>query len=315
MTRRPLLLGPADQLDRAAGGHVAEMDVPAGELRQQDVAGHHDLLRRGRDPLEAEPGGDQSLVHRAAGGERRLLAVVGDRDAEGAGVLQRGAHQVAGGDRLAVVAHRHRAGADQLAELGELLSLLSQRHRADRIDPRLRRALRLAHDEADRGLVVGDGVGVRHGAHRGEAAGRRRHRAGGHGLQILLPRLAQVHVQIDQPRRDHLPRRLHHERVVRPAQVAAERLHLAVGDEEVGRPRRCCATGSITRPPRIRIGRTLFPSPAGMRPVGRPAREQVEHRHPHRDAVGHLRAGSRCGGRRPRRCRSRRRGSSGRDGG
>ena len=109
--------------------------MPAGELREQDVAGHHDLFGRGRDALEAEAGGDQSLVHRAARRERRVLAVVGHRDAEGPGILQRGAHQVTGDDRLAVVAHRHRAGTHQLSELGELLSLLPQRDRADRDRP------------------------------------------------------------------------------------------------------------------------------------------------------------------------------------
>ena len=95
-------------------------------------------------------------------------------------------------------------GPDQLAELGELLPLLAQRDRADGIDPRLAGPLRLAHDEADRRLVVGHRIGVGHGADRGEAAGRRGHRAGGDGLEVLLARLAQVHVQVDQPGRDHL---------------------------------------------------------------------------------------------------------------
>src|SRR2546426_12502040 len=74
------------------------MQAPAGELAEQDVARDHDLLRRGRDSLEAELGRDQALVHHTPGGERRLLAVVGDRDIEGACVLERGAHQVARGD-------------------------------------------------------------------------------------------------------------------------------------------------------------------------------------------------------------------------
>ena len=43
--------------------------------------------------------------------------------------------------------------ADQLPELGELLSLLSQRDRPDRIDPRLFGPLRLAHDKPDRRLI------------------------------------------------------------------------------------------------------------------------------------------------------------------
>ena len=39
-------------------------------------------------------------------------------------------------------------------------------------------------------------------ATRGEAAGDRRRRAGGDRLLVLLPRLAQVHVHVDQPGRD-----------------------------------------------------------------------------------------------------------------
>ena len=94
--------------------------------------------------------------------------------------------------RLAVVAHRDRARADHLAELGELLPLLAQRDRADRIHARLARALRLAHDEADRRLIVGDRIGVRHRADRGESAGRRGHRARRDRLDVLPPRLAQM---------------------------------------------------------------------------------------------------------------------------
>ena len=107
-------------------------------------------------PLQAEPRAHDPLVHRAAVRERRLLAVVGDRDAEGARVLERGAHELRADHRLAVVAHRHGAGADHLAELGERLALLADRDRADRIDARRAGALRLADDEADRRLVVGD---------------------------------------------------------------------------------------------------------------------------------------------------------------
>src|ERR1051325_1746971 len=48
--------------------------------------------------------------------------------------------------------------------------------------------------------------------------------------------------------------------------------------------------GSITRPPRISRS-VIAPARAGGgggAPVGRPAGEEVEHRHPHGDAVGHL---------------------------
>src|SRR5690606_18232043 len=47
--------------------------------------------------------------------------------------------------------------------------------------------------------------------------------------------------------------------------------------------------GSSTRPPRIQILRMRPPSAFAPGPVaGRPAGEEVEHRHAHRDAVAHL---------------------------
>ena len=79
------------------------------------------------------------FVHGATFGQRQIFAVIGDRDAEGPRVLERGAHQVTRRHRLAVVAHRDRAGSDQLAELRQLLSSLSQRDGADRIHSRLAR--------------------------------------------------------------------------------------------------------------------------------------------------------------------------------
>ena len=105
------LLPPANQLDRSARAHVAEVDVPAGAPREEDVADRHDLFGLGRNALETEPRADDAFVHRAALGERRLLAVVGDGNAERARVLERRAHQVRARDRLAVVAHGDRAGA------------------------------------------------------------------------------------------------------------------------------------------------------------------------------------------------------------
>ena len=125
-------------------------------------------------------------------------------------------------------------GAHELAELRELLPLLRERDGADGIHPRLPRPLRLAHDEADGRLVVGHRIGVRHRAHRAEAAGGGGHRAGGHRLQILLARLPQVHVEVDEAGGHHLPGRVEHVGAVGPAEILAQRLDLAVLQEEVG---------------------------------------------------------------------------------
>ena len=90
-----------------------------------------------------------------------------------------------------------------LAELGELLALRSDRHRADGIDARELCLGRLLEDELrDAGVVV-DRIRVRHARHGGESASDGRGRAGRDRFLVLLPRLAQVHVDVDEARRDH----------------------------------------------------------------------------------------------------------------
>jgi hypothetical protein len=174
-----------------------------------------------------EPGRDHPFVHGPAG-QGRILAVVGHRYAERPGVLQRGAHQMARDDRLAVVAHGDGPRPDQLTELGQLLSLLPEGDGPDRIDPRFAGALRLRLHEAHHTLVVAHRVGVGHGADRGEPAGRRRHGAGRDGLEIFLPRLAQVDVHVDQSRSHHLAAGIHHHGARRRAEVASDGLDLAL---------------------------------------------------------------------------------------
>src|SRR5213075_3437840 len=113
--------------------------------REKDAADRHDLLGLGGNALEAELHAHATLVHGAAAGERRLLAVVGQGDAERTRVFERRAHHVGAGHGLAVVAQRDGAGADHLAEFGERLALLSDGDRADWIHARLHGALRLAN--------------------------------------------------------------------------------------------------------------------------------------------------------------------------
>ena len=152
--------------------------------------------------LEAEPRADDPFVHRAAVRERRLFAVVGDRNAERPRVLERGAHEVRAGDGLAVVAHGDRAGADHLAEFGERPALLTDGNGPDRVDASRLGDRRLTDDEPDRGLVVGDRIGVGHRADGGEAAGRRGARAGGDRLDVFAAGLAQMTMDVDEAGRD-----------------------------------------------------------------------------------------------------------------
>ena len=67
-----------------------------------------------------------------------------------------------------------------------------------------RRLARPPHDEVGHRAAVVGRIGVGHAADGGEAARRRRPRARGDVLFVLVPGLAQVHVQVDEAGRDHL---------------------------------------------------------------------------------------------------------------
>src|SRR5450759_327561 len=198
----PALLPPANQLDGSLRAHVREVNVPARQPCEEDVADDHDLLRFRLNPLEAELRADDPFVHRSARRERWLLAMVDHGNLEGARVLERRSHQLRARDRLAVIADRDRAGAHHLPEFGQRLPFLTDRDRADRIYARRLGSLRLADDEAHRRLVVGDRISVRHRANRGESSGRGGPRSGRDRLDIFAPRLPQMTVNIDEARRD-----------------------------------------------------------------------------------------------------------------
>ncbi len=101
-----------------------------------------------------------------------------------------------------VVGEGDRTAGDELAELGQLLPLAALAHGPDRIDVCLPGALGLEHDELGRGLGVDRRQRVGHAGDGGHAAGQRGGRAGGDGLVLLVARLAEVDVDVDQARAD-----------------------------------------------------------------------------------------------------------------
>ena len=114
-------------------------------------------------------------------------------------VLERLAQRSRVHDRLAVIGESERAGVAELGHLGELLAFQASRDRGQEPDGYLCLP-RGGFDQRseDRG-IVDDGVGVGHGDHRAEAAGRRGGRAGLEVLLVLLAGRAQVHVRVDEP--------------------------------------------------------------------------------------------------------------------
>ena len=107
-------LRPADDLDRAGGRDVADVQARADVLGEQHVAGDDRLLGDRRPAAQPEHAGQRALVHLRVLGEPRLLRVLRDDAVERLDVLERAAHQHGVVHALAVVAeHPHPGGASR----------------------------------------------------------------------------------------------------------------------------------------------------------------------------------------------------------
>jgi len=103
--------------------------------REREVALDHHALGDRRVAGEAELGRDGALVHLAAAGERRLLAVEREPAACDLVVLKRPSHQRGSDQRVAVVGEPGRAmlgELDHLRQLGAFLTARDRREEADR---------------------------------------------------------------------------------------------------------------------------------------------------------------------------------------
>ena len=140
---------------------------------------------------------------------------------------------------------------------------------ADGIDPGVAVPPRLQQDVLGHRAAVVDRLGVRHAGHGGEAAGRRGHGAGAHRLLVLLPRLAQVDVDVDQPGRHHQPGGVEGLGVLRRLDAAVELGDPAVLDQQVERAVEVLAR--VDHPAAVDQQLRAMPrrSPRGRRTAGR----------------------------------------------
>ena len=194
----PARLGLPHELDGARCARVRYVQTAAGQLRERDVPGDHDLLGGARDALYAQQARHPALVGQPLPAQLGDLAVVDDRQAERRAVGQRLPHDVRVVDGEAVVAEADDAGLRELAHLGELRPKAALGDAADGQDADRALVTPLAQHEVDHRAGVDHRVGVGHGAHRGEAAPGRGPRAGGDRLLVLEAGLPQVAVQVDE---------------------------------------------------------------------------------------------------------------------
>ncbi len=181
---------------------MLEVVAGAGESDESEVASDHDLLRERRDALHAQARRERSLVHVAACGETGVHGVLGDRAPELCNVLHGAPQQTGVGHRVTVVGEEPDAGSPQLVEVSQLPALPAGRDAAGRGDVYEPHFTAPVDDVAGQVPRVDDGVRVRHGDDGRVPAGGRGGRAGGDVLLVLLARLAQVGVEIDEAGRD-----------------------------------------------------------------------------------------------------------------
>ena len=205
-------LALSHRLDRRPGAHVRDVNVAAGHLREQDVASRGNRFRDAGNAGQAQRCRHRAFVRAAVAFQRLIFAVLDHRHVEHARVLERAAREDRRRHRQPVIGHRHAAGLFQFGDVGELFALLSPRHRANWIHARQSGFRGLLQDQLRHAGVVVDRLGVRHARHGGEAACHRRRGARRHRFLVLLPRLAQVHVHVDESRAHHKAGRQIHNR-------------------------------------------------------------------------------------------------------
>ncbi len=169
----------------------------------QSIARHHDVLGAGRDASQAQAHALDPLVDVPSGTQVEILAVIDHGHAERCSVFHGPAHQAGIHHRQAIVTDRDGALAAHGPNVSQPLSLAALRDRPDRMHVDGGSATRALHDKAGhlRGIVHGLCVG--HAAHGGESARCRGAGAALDGFGVFDARLAQMHVDVDEPGRDN----------------------------------------------------------------------------------------------------------------
>ncbi len=230
----PARLALAHQPHRARRGDVGDVHVGARQLREENIARDHHVLGDPGLAEETELGGDEALVHGASMRKMLILGMADDGHAEGQGVFHGPAVDLGIHHALAVVGEGDAARLGELGHLRELLALEPTGDRADWVDAHHPFHAGLGHDEVGDGTVVVDGQGIGHARHCGEAARRGCARAGGDGLLVLVAGLAEVDVDVDEPRADHLSRGRYHLGTLRGLESLADLGDAPVGHQHVG---------------------------------------------------------------------------------
>ena len=88
----PPLLGPPDDIHRASGGEVTDVQPGADIFRQEDIPGDNALLGNARPASQTKPGGQCPLVHLRIDSESWILGMLSNHGSQRLGLLESAAH-------------------------------------------------------------------------------------------------------------------------------------------------------------------------------------------------------------------------------
>ena len=174
----------------------------SGQLRQLYVARDTNRFRGSGHARQSEPRGRNPFAHHRAGRERNVFGMLDHRDPERVAIIHHLARKLRSSDRFAVIAYGHDPGVTHRRNFGDRLTFTTDRRRTNRPDADAATSPRAIENKSRHARVVVHRLRIRHAAHRGEAALRRRTCASFDRLRIFLPGFAQVHVNVDKSRRD-----------------------------------------------------------------------------------------------------------------
>ena len=187
-------------LQAMGGGDVLDVQLGTGQLGDLDIASDLQLLACRRPALEGQTGRDLALVDLTVTDQILVLAVAHKDLAEHLAVVHATTEHARALHAATVVGEGDGAVGDHIAHLGHGLALKTAGHGARRIDAAVTDLGSTGLDELHDGAVIGDGIGVGHGAHAGKAA---LGSCAGAALDVLfdlVAGLAKVNVHIHQAR-------------------------------------------------------------------------------------------------------------------
>ena len=157
-------------LQAMGGGDVLDVQLGTGQLGDLDVASDLELLAGSRPALESQTGRDLALVDLAMADQVLVLAVAHKDLAEHLAVVHATTEHTRALHAATVVGEGDGAVGDHIAHLGHGLALKTAGHSARRIDAAVTDLGSTGLNELHDGTVIGNGIGVGHGAHASKAA-------------------------------------------------------------------------------------------------------------------------------------------------